>query len=264
MAGQGRDIGAGIAALAVLLDQHGELVVPVQRRLALAQFVLVQFQPLRAVVAADAPGQGLGLERRAVGEGEQHALAGDQLADAGFLGQLAVQRRRIRQQRLQRPRRCAATFAAVEPACQEAPQPGQQARQIGPADRQRTQRIHQIARDLLPQPRRRHRNDRTGIEQRAVAVAGRLLAARAAGFDDRDRMPVAQQFDGRGQADHAAADDDDPAHPAAEMMCARMVVSIGPVPKRCSSASVTACRTRFGVAEVRELRVSARSGVPRQ
>ena len=48
---QRRHIGAGIAALAVLLHQHRELVAPVECRFALAQFVLVQFQPARAIVA---------------------------------------------------------------------------------------------------------------------------------------------------------------------------------------------------------------------
>jgi hypothetical protein len=94
--------------------------------------------------------QALCLERGTVGEDEQHALAGDQLDDAGFLGQAAMQAGAVGQQRRQ------AMGGGGDPGLgraglDEAAQPGQQLRQIGPPDRQRPQRIGQIPRHLLPQ-----------------------------------------------------------------------------------------------------------------
>ena len=124
VADQGRDIGAGIAALAVFLDQHGEFIVPVERRLALAQFVFVQFQPVCAVVAADFPGQCFRFEGGSIGECEQDALAGNQIAGAGFLGQFAVAFRRVDQQR---PQGLAdgGDFRGGGAGGQKPPQPGQ-------------------------------------------------------------------------------------------------------------------------------------------
>ena len=50
------------------------------------------------------------------------------------------------------------------------------------------------------------------IEQRAVAVARRLFAARLARLQDRHAMAVAQQFDRGGRADDPGADHDDMRH----------------------------------------------------
>ena len=52
---QGGDIGAGIDAVAAFVDMHGELVAPVQRRLALVQLVGIQLGPGDALFAADFP-----------------------------------------------------------------------------------------------------------------------------------------------------------------------------------------------------------------
>ena len=60
-------------------------------------------------------------------------------------------------------RAVAATFATVDPARTKRRSQGQQTRQIAPADRQRSKRIGEVTRDLLPQAGRRHRNDRTGL-----------------------------------------------------------------------------------------------------
>ncbi len=65
---QGRNIGAGIRAMAAGSDQHAEPVAPIERRLELAQLVGVQLGPFDAVVAAQVPGQLFGGEIGAFGK----------------------------------------------------------------------------------------------------------------------------------------------------------------------------------------------------
>jgi hypothetical protein len=110
------------------------------------------------------------------------ALAFDQMADTGFLGELLVQRRRIDQQRAQRLRR--GRDPGFGPAgAQILDQPGQRLGQVAPADRQRPQRVHQEFRYFLPHARLGRRNHRMGRQPAGIAVARRLFAARRCGFD---------------------------------------------------------------------------------
>ena len=110
---QGGDVGAGIGACAAVLDQQAETVAAVERRLALAQFVLVQFQPSHAVLAADFPGVASASKSARVGKTKQHDRA-DQVADAGFLGELRCRSGQSATSG-RRARAIRRTFSMVEP-----------------------------------------------------------------------------------------------------------------------------------------------------
>ncbi len=99
VAHQRRHIGARICAIAARLDQHAEGVTPVELRLLLAQLILIQFEPLHAVVPAQPPSQSLRLEISAAREDVEQSPTLDQVCDPGLLGQTAMPLGRVGHQR---------------------------------------------------------------------------------------------------------------------------------------------------------------------
>ncbi len=160
MVRQRRDIGAGIGAVAAGLDQHAERVTPVEFGLLLAQFVLIEFQPLHTVIPAQPPGQGFGLEGGAARKNVEQASPFDEFSDSGLLGKLAVPLGRVGDQRAQgsrdgfHPRH-------RRPGPHEAQQPRRQLRQITPSDCQWAKGIGQEPWNPPPEARRSGRNHRT-------------------------------------------------------------------------------------------------------
>ena len=99
MTNQRGNIGAGIAALAIFLDKDGELIMPVEGRFLLSQRIFIQFQPFHPVIGSDFPRQGFSGEGGTIGEGEQHALLGNHIADTCFFRQFAMPSGGVEQER---------------------------------------------------------------------------------------------------------------------------------------------------------------------
>ena len=205
---EGGDVCAGVEDVAAGLDEDGEGVAAVEGGLLLAQGVGVEFGPGDAVVAAQAPGEGLVLEGGAVGVGVEEAAAFDEVADAGFVGQAFVAFGGVGEERAEGAGG-GLDAGDGEAGADEAEQPGEEFGQVGPADGQRAHGVGQVTRHFLPQARHADGHDGAGVEDGSVAVAGGLFAAGLAGFDDGDAVAVADEFDGAGGADDAGADDDD-------------------------------------------------------
>ena len=167
-----------------------------------------ELPPPDADFTANPPAQGIGLELRSTGKGLQQAVLDDQLGHAGFGGQRLVQCRCAGQQQSQATGR--GQHRILGPAgAQVAQQPGHRPWQVGGADRERSERIHDVAGQLPPDPRRGRRNDGVRRQPAGIAVAGRLFAAGIRRLDDGDGMAITQQFTGAGCADDAGSDDDD-------------------------------------------------------
>ena len=202
--GQRRRVRAGVAAMPGLGHVHGKAVVGRQIGLAHAQRVGVPFGPGDAFLAAHVPGEGVGDEIGAAAVYVQHALVRQQMAGPGALRQILVQQRRALQQATQRVGG-APHLGLRAGRFQIAPQPGQGAWQVGPAQRQRPQWVHQPARHLAPNARAGGRQDGVRRQPTRVAVAGGLFAAGRAWVHQRHIPTSAAQLDRAGQADEARA-----------------------------------------------------------
>ena len=72
-------------------------------------------------------------------------------------------------------------------------------------------------------------------------------------------MPIVQQGNGASKSNDATADNDDAAHPEAEMINARILAWTGPSPKHFSSAAVASATTR-SLSPGTSISISERSG----
>ncbi|MEY9358827.1 hypothetical protein ABH994_001548 [Bradyrhizobium yuanmingense] len=207
MIGKGCNISAGIAAAPGLLHHDAEGVARIQIRLTLAHLVGIELQPFDADLPAQAPAEII-VEIAARGEHVHHAVALDQLGDAGFFRERPVQQRRVLQEIAQRERR--GLDPRRGPARQQIlDQPGQRLRQVRPADRERAERVQEIARHLPPDAGLGRRDHRMRRQPPGIAVARRLFAAGLARIDQRDAVPLAQRLDRADHADRAGSDDGD-------------------------------------------------------
>lgn len=202
---QGLQVGSGILAMTGLIDLHRETEGRVEVRLTLTQGVAFQFLPADAQFAAHPPTKSIVVEMPARPIDVQHAGGIDQVRHASPPRHIQMQAAGIGHQRAQRTRGAADTIAAG--AGQIAQQPGRQARQIAPADRERSQRVHQITRHLLPHARFHRRYHRMRRQPAGIAIAGRFLAGDRIEVQQGDLQALVQCVDGAHEADGAAADD---------------------------------------------------------
>src|SRR5260221_4304980 len=147
----------------------------------------------------------IGLELLVGLENRQPASFTQDLRLAGCLGENLVSFQRLDQQAAQSNRDLldARRLAGGD----EAQQPGCDLRQIGPADRQRTERVAQIARHIPDHARFCPGN--AGFNSQHAGIAFRRPLARPALIDHRDAMTVALQVECRGDADDTGTDNDE-------------------------------------------------------
>ena len=207
MIGERCDISTGIAAAPGLLHHHAKRIARMQLRLALTHLVGIELQPFDADALAQPPAE-IVVEIAARREHMHHAVAFDQLRHARLFRELPVQQWRVLQEIAQREGRF--LDPRLGPAREQIfDQPGQRLRQIRPADREWPERVHQIARHLLPDARLGRRDHRMRRQPAGIAIARRLLATGLARIDQRDAMTLAQRLDGADHADRAGSDDGD-------------------------------------------------------
>ena len=178
-----------------------------QRRLELAQLLGLEHIEAHAAAALEVQ-QGLGVRQPPLGLIDREPAGSAQQVPGVRQGEQPVEGLEgALEQGLERDRDL---LDPVAPARRhEAQQPGRKARQVGPAQRQRPERVEQQARYLAQNARRGHRHDRLLADHRAVAEGG--ARARAFALDERDLKAVALQAQRRTHPDDAGADHRDPA-----------------------------------------------------
>ncbi len=206
MVEQSLDQAQRVRGVPVLAHQDAADIIARQGGFELAQLVGVEFVGLDPVLAAQFPGEPVLFQalRRAVDV--KMAEPVNEVLGAGVMHQ---RRQRFERRANQRAQRAGLRMNLFRRAgADEADQPGGDRRQIGPAQRQRPERVEQPARHVPHHPRHRHRRHRGGVECAGIAKGGAMTGL--AGLDDKDAMAVALQPARGAHADHAGADYADP------------------------------------------------------
>ncbi len=190
-----------VAGEAVVRQQQARLDIAGQRRLQVVH--LARVQCLRAHPGGIADGLRQHLAGRARQRAPDIQVAGgaDQVVVLGRLQQAAVARIGGAEEVGQRSRHGARLrFGASADPLEK---PGQCARQVGPAHRQRPLRVRQPFRHLRQHARQRHRHHRCHAEAAGITVRAPLADARL--VQQGDPMAVALQLQRARHADDAGA-----------------------------------------------------------
>ena len=133
---------------------------------------------------------------------------GHQLRHAGFPCEPGVEIERGSVQRGERVRRLLLVDGiAARP--DEAHEPGQEPRQVRPADAERAVLLQQPARDLRQHPRRRRGHERGRGQHPRIAERRRPVVPRPLPIDQRDPCALLLEVRRAARPDHPRADDDD-------------------------------------------------------
>ena len=226
-----------VARVPVLAHQQAAHILARQHRFELAQFVGVEFVDFDAVLAPQRPGQRVFRQRFGRTVDVQMAALMDQILGAGVARQFAHQRHGRRDQRPQRAR--LRPHLVRRRRAHHPREIRQDRRQIGPAQRQRPERVHQPARHVADEAGERDRRHRRAVERPGIAERGAL--AGIARLDQKDAVPVALQPARGADPDHAGPDHPDPPPRACRHLACRHRA-----PSRDRPRMAAACRARNG------------------
>ncbi len=206
MGGEILHVAARVADEAVIGKANGEAVGRPEEGIVGADRVALDLVPGKAGGAPQVPAEGIRLEGGAVAIDIEIVGRGEPAFRRRSGGKGAVVLKAVADDGKEGARDAG---GLVRPAMGEiAGKPGEQARQIGPAQEKRTVGVEQHARGLGGQAGYGDGDHGAGSEHAAIAMRG-AFAGRAM-VDKRDVMSVAGQPERGGHADDSGADDGNP------------------------------------------------------
>ena len=195
-----------VRGVPVLAHQDAAHVIARQGGFELTQLIGVEFVDLDPVLAAQLPGEPVLCQALRGAVDIKMAEPVDEVLGAGVAHQRRQRFECRADQRTQRPRLGVDLFRGT--GANKSNEPRGDRRQIGPAQRQRPERVGQPARHVPHHPRHRHRRHRGGVQRAGIAKGSAVTGL--AGLDDKDTVAVALQPARGAYTDHAGADDADP------------------------------------------------------